>query len=30
MNWNWSEVGLWFVTAFVGAGIVKLIDLVAS
>ena len=27
---NWSEFGLWFVTAFLGAGLVKLIDLAAS
>jgi len=27
---NWSEIGLWFITSFFGAGIVKLIDLAAS
>ncbi len=27
---TWSEIGLWFITSFVGAGIVKLIDLAAS
>jgi hypothetical protein len=27
---NWGELGLWFITAFVGAGIVKLFDLAYS
>ena len=27
---SWNELGLWFVTAFLGAGLVKLIDLAAS
>src|SRR5688500_4545586 len=27
---NWDELGLWFVTAFLGAGLVKLIDLTAN
>ena len=30
MNMNWQELGTWFITAFVGAGLVKLIDLAAS
>lgn len=27
MSWNWQELSLWFFTAFVGAGIIKLLDL---
>jgi hypothetical protein len=27
---NWHEIGLWFITAFVGAALVKLIDLAAA
>jgi hypothetical protein len=27
---NWNELGVWFVTAFLGAGLAKLIDLAAS
>ena len=27
---NWGELGLWFITAFLGAGIIKLVDLVYS
>ena len=30
MPTSWNEFGLWFVTAFLGAGLVKLIDLAAS
>ena len=30
MPTNWNEFGLWFITAFLGAGLVKLIDLAAS
>jgi len=30
MNWDWGEIGVLFVTSFVGAGLAKLIDLAAS
>jgi hypothetical protein len=30
MNWDWNQLLQWFVTAFLGAGLVKLIDLGAS
>jgi len=30
MPTNWNDLGLWFVTAFLGAALVKLIDLAAS
>jgi hypothetical protein len=27
---NWNEIGLWFITSVLGAGIIKLIDMVAN